>query len=149
MSANSKRLLIIVSFFLCSLVFTAWFCLAAQQPNESTAPGSSVKIKVNVNAVLVPVVVRDSHGRAIGNLKKKIFRSSTGTSSKSFPDSRFRGAQALKVNQKLPNSRKPYLVSLPPMGLLRKQPCQIVPSFFYSTICISTQALCYELKTWR
>ena len=74
MSANSKRLLIIVSFFLCSLVFTTWFRLAAQQPNESTASGSSVKIKVNVNAVLVPVVVRDSHGRAIGNLKKEDFQ---------------------------------------------------------------------------
>jgi VWFA-related protein len=74
MSANSKRLLIIVSFFLCSLVFTTWFCPAAQQPNESTAPGSSVKIQVNVNAVLVPVVVRDSHGRAIGNLKKEDFQ---------------------------------------------------------------------------
>ncbi len=66
MSANSKRLLIIVSFFLCSLVFTTWFRLAAQQPNESTASGSSVKIKVNVNAVFVPVVVRDSHGRPLG-----------------------------------------------------------------------------------
>jgi VWFA-related protein len=74
MSANSKRLLIIVSFFLCSLVFTRWFRLAAQQPNESTASGSGVKIQVNVNAVLVPVVVRDSHGRAIGNLKKEDFQ---------------------------------------------------------------------------
>ena len=74
MSANSKRLLTIVSFFLCSLVFTTWFRLAAQQPNEPTAPGSSVKIQVNVNAVLVPVVVRDSHGRAIGNLKKEDFK---------------------------------------------------------------------------
>src|SRR5580704_16313090 len=74
MSANSKRLLIIVSFFLCSLVFTRWFRLAAQQPNESTASGSGVKIRVNVNAVLVPVVVRDSHGRAIGNLKKEDFQ---------------------------------------------------------------------------
>jgi VWFA-related protein len=74
MTANSKRLSIIVSFFLCSLVFTTWFCPAAQQPDESTAPGSRVKIQVNVNAVLVPVVVRDSHGRAIGNLKKEDFQ---------------------------------------------------------------------------
>jgi VWFA-related protein len=74
MNALSKRWLIIVSFFLCSLVFTTWLRLAAQQPNESTASGSGVKIQVNVNAVLVPVVVRDSHGRAVGNLKKENFQ---------------------------------------------------------------------------
>jgi VWFA-related protein len=42
--------------------------------DQSQAPGNDVAIRVAVNSVLVPVVVRDSQGRTMGDLKQDDFR---------------------------------------------------------------------------
>lgn len=47
---------------------------AAQQPNETSVPSGAAKIQVHVNAVLIPVVVRDAQGLAVGTLKREDFQ---------------------------------------------------------------------------
>jgi VWFA-related protein len=62
----------VIALFWGALVLS--LILSAQQPNETTPPSPPAKIVVRVNSVLVPVVVRDSQGRAVGNLKKEEFQ---------------------------------------------------------------------------
>ena len=62
------------SFVLCCSVLALRSHLLAQQPRETHTQDRPYTFKSNVNAVLVPTVVRNKQGRAVGDLKKENFQ---------------------------------------------------------------------------
>jgi VWFA-related protein len=68
---NERQLLTIA---LCWVSVISSTHTAAQQGQDTPTQTSPYTFKSNVNVVLVPIVVRDKQGRAIGNLKKEDFQ---------------------------------------------------------------------------
>lgn len=71
MNTSPSRLSLIVLICLALVLCTQ---AAAQQPNETSAPGGAAKVQINVNVVLIPVVVRDAQGLAVSTLKREDFQ---------------------------------------------------------------------------
>jgi hypothetical protein len=68
MGANAAKLATMV---LCVMVVAVHRQCAAQQTQDPSVPSTTVHLEVNVT--LLPMVVRDAHGHAVGNLKKEDF----------------------------------------------------------------------------
>lgn len=68
-----RRRCVAILFFGAALCLCVAARLLARQGGDAAAEGGTYSIKVGVNSVLVPVVVRDAHGRVIGDLTQKDF----------------------------------------------------------------------------
>lgn len=95
-----------MTLLLSFIAFTFSFCTSAQQNQQLPTPNTASKIQVAVNAVLVPVVVRDSQGRAIANLTKDDF--------KIFEGKKPQVISGFSMQQRSPSKNAAAPVSLPP-----------------------------------
>src|SRR5580698_535463 len=131
----------------------------AQQTNQAAAQGGDFKISVGVNSVLVPVVVRDSHGRGVGDLTQKDFE--LFDQDKPRPIAGFsvqkRAAGAESAAAASATSPAPTrasdaatnaLTATAPVPRLRRQ-LRSGSLFFSSMICILIRAICCASRMSR
>jgi VWFA-related protein len=88
---------------------------AGQQAAEAGAQGGDFKIQVGVNSVLVPVVVRDRQGRAVGDLKRadfKLFDQDKAKEIAGFTVQTRAGGGVVAPN--VARGSTPYVLSIPP-----------------------------------
>ncbi len=91
------------ALFVCSLPLFPCARTTAQQDQQ--LPRTAPKLQVTVNAVLVPVVVRDSQGRAIANLSKDDF--------KIFEGKKAQVISGFSIQQRVPSENAAARVPLP------------------------------------
>ena len=102
--------------------------LAAQQ-KETSASDGTFTIQSKVDEVLVPVLVRDKQGNAVGNLRKEnfqIFDNDKGQAITGFSIQRRSGVQTEPAKVTL---------QIPPAATRSRQMCPSASSFSCSTIC--------------
>ena len=102
------------SRFLPSLLFAVFAVSAAQSPNQP--PSATSSFKIEVNRVMVPVVVRDRSGRAIGGLEQADFAVLDNGKPRSISNFMVeqRGALASSVQPGGPAADKPSATSATP-----------------------------------
>ncbi len=106
--------------------------LTARQRNDSPVqPGSDFKIQVGVNSVLVPVVVRDAQGRAVGDLTQKdflLFDQDKPRAISGFTMQRRTAEQAGAPSSEHKNA--PYVLSVPPPATVAAVPERFIVFLF-------------------
>jgi VWFA-related protein len=136
------------AIILCSIAITARGQTAAQQAGEprNTAPS----LQLNVNKVLVPVVVRDKQGRAVGDLKEEdfqVFDNDKPRPISAFTVERRGGAETNSETNSTSNPPGPPEQPLPPAGTQQTTtlPKRIIV-FLFDDMHLNTADLVYAKK---
>src|ERR1700722_15778502 len=72
--AGGSAIVLLIGVFLLCLECVFSIEARSQDSPQATTPAAPAVIKAKVNEVLVPVVVRDAKGSAVGNLSKDDFK---------------------------------------------------------------------------